>query len=85
MKIIFTKHALEKFKHPSLIKLGVQKSHVKLALEAPDYSGEIKERKVKFSLKKLDDKHNLRVIYKDEDGIMIIVTIYPIERGRYEN
>lgn len=85
MKIIFTKHALGKFEHPSVIKLGIKRKNIKEALIDPDYSTEIKERNVKYVLKKIDYDHDLRVIYKEIYGTITIVTFYPARRGRYEN
>ncbi len=84
MRIIFTKHALGKFKHPSIIKLGIKRKHIKSALVDPDYSAEIPERRVMFILKKIDADHDLRVIYRGNGAIIVIVTFYPSTRGRYE-
>ena len=84
MKIVFTKHALGKFKHQSVIKLGIKRTHIKQAVTFPDYSGETKEKDVLFVLKNIDSEHNLRVIYTKSD-IIKIVTFHPTERGRYED
>lgn len=35
-------------------------------------------------LKKLDDKHNLRVVYMQQGDIIKVITFYPVEKGRYE-
>ncbi len=83
--IVFTKHALGKFQHPSVIKLGIKRRHIKSAIVSPDYFGEIKEQRVKFVLKKIDHEHNLRVIYKKDGAIIIVITFHPAEIGRYEN
>ncbi len=85
MKIVLTKYALGKFKHLSVIKLGIKRGHIKKALQTPDYFAEIKERGVKFVLLKIDDGHDLRVIYREDNGIITIVIFYPAERGRYES
>lgn len=84
MAIIYTKHALGKFKHPSVINLGIKRKHIKSALASPDYSAEIPERRVVFILKKIDVEHDLRVIYRKIGAIIVIVTFYPAKRGRYE-
>ncbi len=84
MKIVFTKHALGKFKHPSVIKLGIKRKHIKQALTHPDFSGQTEEKEVLFVLIKLDNEHDLKVIYKKSD-IIKIITFHPAERGRYEN
>lgn len=84
MKIVFTKHALGKFKHYSVIKLGIKKKHIKLALKSPDHLSKVEEYGVKSILKKHDKDHDLRVIYREDDDIIIIITFHPAERGRYE-
>lgn len=84
MNIVFTKHALGKFKHPSVVKLGIKRAHIKQAVTLPDYSGETKEKDVLFVLKKIDNEHDLRVIYTKSD-IIKIVTFHPTEKGRYED
>lgn len=83
VKIVYTKHALGKFKHPSVIKLGIKRAHIKMALTSPDYSGETKAENVLFVLKNIDSDHDLRVIYTKGD-IIKIITFYPTEKGRYE-
>lgn len=84
MEIVFTKHALGKFQHLSVIKLGIKKKHITLALESPDYSAETGEESVFFVLKKIDNNHDLRVVYRNKNGIIIVVTFHPAKRGRYE-
>ena len=84
MKIVFTKHALGKFKHQSVVKLGIKKKHVESALKSPDYPSVIEEYGVKSILKNYDETHDLRVIYREDDDIIIVITFHPAERGRYE-
>lgn len=82
MKIVFTKHALEKFRSLVLLGWKFSKKDVKEALVNPDYSYEIEERDVWIALKEIDQEHNLRVIYKKDHDIIIIITFYPREKGR---
>lgn len=82
MKVVYTKHALEKFKHPSVVKLGITKIHIQNALEEPDKSW-VDEEGLEYLLRKIDEKHNLRIVYRKEDDI-IIITFHPAKRGRYE-
>ena len=84
MKIIFTKHALGKFKHYSIVKLGIKKKHIELALKSPDYPSKVEGYGVKSILKKYDAVHDLRVIYREDNDIIIVITFHPAERGRYE-
>lgn len=85
MKIIYTKHALEKF--GSLVLLGwkFKKQDIKQALIKPDHFLEDKERGVNIILKEVDKDHNLRVVYTENDDIITIVTFYPCWKGRYES
>ncbi len=84
MKVIYTKHALEKFTHPDIVKFNLKKKDIKNALESPDHHGVEFLREVEFILKDLDSKHTLRVIYKVKGSIIIVITFYPSRRGRYE-
>lgn len=84
MKIVFTKHALKKFKHLSVIRFGIKRDHIKQAVAFPDYSGETSEKGVSFVLKNIDSEHDLRVIYTQSD-IIKIITFHPTEKGRYED
>lgn len=83
MKIVFTKHALGKFKHLSILKLGIKKKHIELILKLLDQRSKVEDYGVKSVLKEYDKDHDLRVIYREEDGIIIVITFHPAERGRY--
>lgn len=84
MKIVYTKHALKKFKHPSIIKLQVKRKNVEETLSSPDSKSEDEKAYTISVLKKLDERHNLRVIYKEVSDIITIITFHPARRGRYE-
>lgn len=82
MKIIFTKHALEKFRSLVLLGWRFTKKDIREALINPNYSFKDEERGVWIILKEIDKEHNLRVIYKKDDGIITVITFYPREKGR---
>lgn len=84
MKIVYTKHALEKFDHPDIKRFNLKKKDVESALKNPDHHGTEPLRGVEFILKKLDLQHTLRVIYKVKDSIITVITFYPSRKGRYE-
>ena len=84
MKIIYTKHALEKFSHPDVKKFNLKEKDIKNALENPEHHGLELLREVEFILKSLDSQHNLRVIYKLKSSIITVITFYPSRKGRYE-
>jgi len=84
VKIVYTKHALEKFAHPDIKKFNLREKDIERAFENPDYHGIDPLRKVEFILKKIDSEHILRVIYKVQSSIITIITFYPSAEGRYE-
>lgn len=85
MKIIYTKHALGKFKSLAKLNWKFIKSNITAAIKNPDHYSEDKERNVLIVLKSVDANHYLRVIYTKRNDIIKVVTFYPTEKGRYEN
>ena len=78
---MFTLHAEDKFKR--LMKVGVTKEKILKIIENPErvvdgYYG----RKIAQGL--LSEDLILRVIYEESDGEIMVVTVYPGERRRYE-
>lgn len=84
MKIVYTKHALKKFKHLSVIKLGIKKRTIEEVLDNPEFLKEDITGEVIEAVKVIDEKHSLRVIYKELNGIIVIITFHPAQKGRYE-
>lgn len=83
MKIVYTKHAQGKFKSFKKIGWTFTKKRINEALIKPDRTGNDPERNAKYVLKKMDVKHNIRVIYSDAGGIITVITFYPTRRKRY--
>jgi hypothetical protein len=83
VKIVFTKHAFGKFKTHLAAGWKFTRKDIKSVIKKPYFSEENEERGVKIVLKKWDHKHDLRVIYKEGNAIITIVTFYPTEKGRY--
>lgn len=82
-KLVYTKHAQNKFKfHKQLGKI-FHKKDIRNAIQNPYFSEINEERGVKIVLKRWDKEHDLRVIYKEKDDIIIIITFYPTEKERY--
>jgi hypothetical protein len=82
MKIVFTRHAERKFEFHEQYGWYFKVNDIENALNNPDFIGE--EFEAKFVLKKLDETHDLRVIYTEDSGIIRVITFYPTTRGRYE-
>ena len=82
-KVIFTPHALEKIrllrKHgfelaPEMVARWVRKPEKIMR----GYRGRL------VAHKGLDEAHVLRIVYEDFEDAIVVVTLYPARRGRYE-
>lgn len=84
MIIRYTKHA-ERDKFSVLARHGfvITKKMVRQTVEDPDHLELIKERLQMIASKKIDDRHVLRVVYRMEGDIIVVITFYPAEMGRY--
>ena len=79
--INFTPHAREKLKR--LLKIGVTEEKVAKTIENPDkitsgYFGR------KIAQSKLTPELVLRIVYEEIDNKVLVITIFPAERRRYE-
>ena len=77
MKIIFTNHSRDRMK-----KYSLSEEQVISALLEPDCVLEGKFGR-KIAQRALDEKHLLRVIYEEREGVAIIVTCYKARKERY--
>ncbi len=64
--------------------MKIKKTVVEEVIGDPDYLSEDKEQEVIEVIKEIDAKHILRVIYKTVNGIIVVITFHPAEKGRYE-
>lgn len=81
--IIFTKHAEYKFIILKRHKFLISKKQVIKTIECPD----LIDRSRPFLLiaqRKIDRDYVLRVVYKQEFGIIKVITFYPGRRRQYE-
>ncbi len=83
MKVTYTKHAKRKFGFHKKLGWKFSRADVKRVIQEPNFSNIDIDRSVKIALKRWDSEHDLRVIYKEEDGIITVITFYPTEKGRY--
>ena len=84
MKIVFTKHAADKFKNLPSGGVIVTKLDVLKAVKDPDYRDPESDKPKIIVHGNLDSRHIVRVVYKQEDGIITVITFYPTRKGRYE-
>lgn len=83
MKIVYTKHAENKFKYSAELKWNLTKKHIKEAIQNPDLHQVDNEKKVEIVLKTFDERRNLRVVYSKTSGIITVITYYLTTKGRY--
>ena len=79
--IIFTKHARDKFGILKKHKFIVSEKKVLEVLSKPDLI-DYSRLPLLIAQKKFDSTHVLRVVYKEEQGDMKVITFYP---GRSKN
>lgn len=86
MKFLFTKHAaIDNFlmlkKHK--FKIKITKRTIKDIIQSPEHEDKKSEFPKIIASKTIDERHVLRVVYRREDDIIIVITFYPAEKGRY--
>ena len=84
MKIVFTRHAADKFTKLPPGSVKVKEEDVLEAIKNPDYQDTESDKPKIIVHKSLDIKHIVRVVYKEENGIITVITFYPTKKGRYE-
>lgn len=83
MRIILTRHAEKKLKDLKQLGVYLTKSLIGEALENPLHVDTESDYPNKIASGIFDEKHILRVIFREEDGIITVITFYPAKRGRY--
>lgn len=81
--IRFTRHALEKFAILERHGFRVSRHAIVRTVENPediDYS----RFPLKIAQRSFDKTHVLRVVYKEEDKVKIVITFYPGRKSQYE-
>ena len=84
MKIIYTKHTLEKFK--ILKKLGwiITKNKIRTVIKRPKWRGATRYDQ-KTALGLIDNKHIIRIILKRNGDIIKVITFHIGRREKYES
>lgn len=84
MRIIYSRHAIDKLKTKGSKKFKITKNKLKQVIKKP-----ITEQSLPFGVIRavgtLSDTRSLCVIYKFEENKLKIITFFPAEKGRYEN
>lgn len=84
VKIEFTKHAIDKFGIFRRHGLKISKRFVAETVRNPELRDDESQKPLKIAASELDNRHYLRVIYKQKDGVKKIITFFPVRKGRYE-
>ncbi len=87
MKIVYTKHAAKKFKDLKRLGLFVSRLLVKSIIEHPLHLDEMTGFPKKIANGVLDQTHVLRVVYRQEGDIIMVITFYQQRKAgtRHEN
>lgn len=84
MKIVYTKHALEKFKFLKRFGWTISKTNIRQTLATPRWRG-VSRFGQETAMSLLDPTHILRVIFGREDDRLKVITFHPARRGTYES
>lgn len=85
MKIVYTRHVVED-KIPKEKALGwdITKAKIRQIILNPRWKG-VTRFNQETAMGLIDERHILRVIFKREDDIIIVITIHISRRGTYES
>ena len=84
MKIVFTKHALEKFAVLKRLGWNITKEKVKETIKKPKWKGASRHGQ-ETAMSLVDDKHIIRVVINRAGGIITVITFHIARRGKYES
>ncbi len=83
MKIIYTKHVLqEKIRVFKMFGWKISKKKIENTVTKPNWRG-VTNKGQPTAMSLMDPKHILLVVYKREDDIIKVITLYVTRRGRY--
>lgn len=82
--IHFTKHAIEKFAILNEHGFAVSKNEIVETITKPD-SIDHSRHPLIIAQTSFDKNRVLRVVYKEEYGVKIIITFYPGRKNQYES
>ena len=83
MTIRYTSHALRKFNDLDALGVHVTKRLIHSILTNPHTVDTESDRPNIITSGILDTRHLLRVVYRMEDAIILVITFYPVRKERY--
>lgn len=84
MSITFTKHALNKFEVLKRHQFLITRNQVLETVENPELIDE-SHLPLLIAQRSIDAEHVLRVVYRQEENIKVIITFYPGRKSQYES
>lgn len=82
MKIIYTKHALEKFGELELDGWHITKTKIKQTIKRPKWIGTSRYGQ-ETAMGLVDDRHILRIVLDRKGDIIKVITFHIGRRGKY--
>lgn len=82
IKIIYTKHALKKFDDLAKLEVRISKRRIEMILNNPLKIDTESDCPNIIATGVWDKKHSLRVIYGEDNDIILIITFYPTRKER---
>ncbi len=80
--IAFTKHARDKFGILRAHGVHVSEEFVRQTVETPDLIDNSRAP-LKIAQRQIDDDHVLRVVYRYDEGVKLVITFYPGRTTQY--
>lgn len=84
MKIVFTKHAIEKFRILRELGWDFKEKDIEDAIRTPDKTSITKDGSATEVFKAITEDISLKVVYAKFGDIIWVITFHPVERKRYE-
>ncbi len=84
MKVVYTKHALEKFQFLKRFGWIISKGTIRQTVTTPHWRG-VSRFGQETAMSLLDPTHILRVIFDQEGDRLRVITFHPARRGTYES
>ena len=83
MKIIYTKHALKRLSEFVKQGLSISRKKIIYTIKNPEHLDKESDAPKLIASTPINSKHIFRVVFKMEDDIITIITLYPARKGRY--
>ena len=84
MKIVYTKHAEEKFSEVAKHGFPITKRKIRQVIKNPKWRGSTRYDQ-ETALGLVDEKHILRIVLDRKDDIIKVITFHIGRRGKYES